>query len=110
VHEQPAWLLVFPATCSDRLLASTGHWTVGIWFNKAACTTSQWEYLYSHDDGITSGTILSNGNQNINFFMSCDDQIEGTFLRSVFLSDENKLVTFDWCDILLILQSLLDLC
>ena len=51
---------------------------------------------YSHDDGITAGTVLSNGNQNINFMMSCDDQVEGTFLRSVFLSDTDKLVTFDW--------------
>jgi hypothetical protein len=76
--------------------ASDGHWTVAVWFNKVSCTTQPWEYLYSHDNLIDSGDIFTDGNANINFLMSCDDQFDGTFIRSVALSDSNGLLTFDW--------------
>ena len=51
----------------------------------------------SANGGVWQSTsLLCDDVPNINFLMACDDQVDGTFIRSVALSDSDGLVTFDW--------------
>jgi hypothetical protein len=82
------------ATIANFDYASDGTFTVAYWIQKETCNSGPWEFIYSHAKDDSS--LWSADNPNWNMYLGCEDSQASTFQRSIIITDDGKMITYDY--------------
>jgi hypothetical protein len=76
--------------------SSDGTFAVAWWQQKTQCSGGPWEYVYSHGSRTSASGIFNPDNQHIDFYVKCQSNVLGGFLREVIIADDGKLIASDF--------------